>query len=105
MEIPAHLGKQFVEFTHLRYGSDIRLHSDEQRAKTKELARGFIRDDFICIRYAEGIADVPLGEGVCEVVCSNADRLSKLEEDWTSFVSQAISEGLEDDDELEIGAP
>lgn len=97
MEIPSHLGKQFVEFTHLRYASDIRMHNEEQRVKTKEFARGFIRDDFICIRYGAGIVDSPIGEGVLEVVCSNVDRLQKLEEEWALFVSQAIAEGMEED--------
>ena len=92
MEIPAHLGKQFVEFTQLRFASDIRMHTDEQRVKTKEFARGFIRDDFILIRYGEGIVDAPLGEGILEVVCSNSERLQKLDESWVVFVQEAIQE-------------
>jgi hypothetical protein len=108
MEVHAHLVPQFVEFLRLRYGADIRLHDEETRVKTKECARGFIRDDFVCLKYSQHHADgtwIDWGQNdhqsqmnVVDVVCSNAERVNKIDEEWRLFVAQAMDPNDDDTD-------
>jgi hypothetical protein len=38
-----------------------------------------------------------------DVVCSNAERISKIDDDWRQFVSEAMSEGeCEDEDDGQV---
>lgn len=93
MEVPAHLANQFVEFLRIRYGADMREHSEETRIKIKEFGRGFVLGDFVCLKYY-----VPTsinGDAIIQVVCSNSDRVGKINSDWSLFVTDALKNTTE----------
>jgi hypothetical protein len=91
MIVYSHLVPQFVEFLRLRFGADMRVHDEETRSKIKEFSRGFIGEDFVCLKESEveRTEDSPI---VVNVVCSNAILVDKMENDWGIFVSESLQE-------------